>query len=443
VPSHESSRTSDKRIQTSALHVPKGNCAGNKVSEADKDCKSLTNASSLPFKYGSSAFRHVKALNPEEVTELGNSYSDVIVKTNSHIAEDTGTAHIRNLKPVFGMNQNYTPHFSQVPSDISSEKKGHQKLEGNRRITHQSPALCKGAHKKGSSHQSCATAAPKHGFDELSEGRLNIVRSKPILESCVNRSEDETTEKNSGTLDSVTSSSRTTGSWFVGDTLGSTSGNKNVTGRRGSFGVVGRANSFEYLPGHVYENNTLTDNMSLKRDAVTEYLPAENTLSHQVADFGERNVATNSDNVWESPAASTLSRDIEKGVTLLKNLVKSKTYDSDRRKKFVQRLVDRLVEASYAEGGECQEPDGSGLPPKPPVSVPACVSGVIVQVGHEDVSGGHSVRGTMEREEVSGESASEQQGIGKRQMTTSSSTRQAYFVTDKCVETGNSFTVDP
>jgi hypothetical protein len=44
----------------------------------------------------------------------------------------------------------------------------------------------------------------------------------------------------------------------------------------------------------------------------------------------------------------------------------------------------------------------------------------------------------MEREEVSGESASEQQGIGKQQIT-SSSTHQAYFVTDKCVETGNTF----
>jgi hypothetical protein len=420
-----------------------GNRVGIEVSATDKDCKSLTNASSIPCKYGSSAFRHVIALNPEEVTELGNNYSDIIDKTNSHVAEDTGTAyHIHNLKPVFRMNQNYTPQFSQIPSDISSENKGHHKLEGNRRITDQSPALCKGAHKKGSDHQLCSSASVKHGFDEMSEGRLNIVRSKPILESCVNQSEEENTEKNSGTLDSVTSSTRTTGSWFVGDTPQSTSGNKNVTGRRGSFGVVGRANSFEYLPGHVYENNTLTDNISLKRDAFTEYLPTENMLSHQVADFGERNFATNSDDVLGSPTASTLSRDIEKGVTLLKNLVKSKKYDPDRRKKFVQQLVDRLVLANYAKDSEGQEPHGSRLRPKSPVSTPACVSGVIVQVGHEDVSGGHSVRGTMEREEVSGESASEQQGIGKRQMATSSSTHQAYFVTDKCVETGNSFTVD-
>ena len=45
-------------------------------------------------------------------------------------------------------------------------------------------------------------------------------------------------------------------------------------------------------------------------------------LSHQVADFVERKFATNGDKVWESPAASTLSRDIEKGVTMLKDLVK-------------------------------------------------------------------------------------------------------------------------
>ena len=442
VPSHESSRMSDKHIQTSSLHVPIGNCGGTEVSETEKDCKSLTTASSLPCKHGSSAFRHVTALNPDQVTELENNYSDIIDKTNSHITEGTGTAqHMHNLKPVFAMNQNYI-RVSQIQSEnISYEKKGHHKLESNRRIINQSPASCKGAHKKGSDyHQSCSTAAETQGFDEMSEGRLNIAYGKPLLESCVNQSEEETTEKNSGTLDSVTSSTQTTGSWFVGDTPQSTSRNKNVTGRRGSFGVVGSANSFEYLPGHVYENNTSTVNTSLNRNTTTQYSPTENMLSHQVADFVECKFATNGDKVWESPAASTLSRDIEKGVTMLKDLVKSKTCNPDLRKKFVQQLVDRLVKTNYAEDSEFLESNVPRLPLKSLVSTPGCVSGVIVQkVSHEGVSGGHSVRGTMEREEVSGESASEQQGIGKQQMTTSSSTHQAYFVTDKCVETGNTF----
>lgn len=442
VPSHESSRMSDKHIQTSALHVPIGNYVGIEVSETEKDCTSLTTASSLPCKHGSSAFRHVTALNPEQVTELENNYSDVIDKTNSHITEDTGIAqHINNLKPVFGMNQNYT-RVSQIQSEnISCEKKGHLKLEGNRRIINQSPALCKGAHKKGNDdHQSCSTAAETQGFDEMSDGRLNIAHSKLLLESSLNQSEEETTEKNSGTLGSVTSSTQTTGSWSVGDTPQSTSGSKNVTGRTGSFGVVGSANSFEYLPGHVYENNTLTVNKRLNRNAITEYSPTENMVSHQVGDFVERKFATNGDKVWESPAASTLSRDIEKGVTMLKDLVKSKTYNPDLRKKFVQQLVDRLVKTNYAEDSEFLESNVSRLPPKSLVSTPGCVSGVIVQkISHEDVSGGNSVRGTMEREEVSGKSATEQQGIGKQRMTTSSSTHQAYFISDKCVETGNTF----
>ena len=246
VPSHESSRMSDKHVQTSALHVPVGNCVGIEVSETEKDCKSLTTASSLPCKHGSSSFRHVTALNPEQVTELESNYSDIIDKTNNHITEDTGNAqHIHNLKPVFSMNQNYT-HVSQIRSEnISCEKKGHHKLEGNRRIINHTPAICKGARKKGSNdRQSCSTAAETQGFYEMSEGRLNIAHSKPLLESCVNQSEEETTEKNSGTLDSVTSSTQTTGSWFVDDTPQSTSGNKTVTSRRGSFGVVGSANSF-------------------------------------------------------------------------------------------------------------------------------------------------------------------------------------------------------
>jgi len=441
VPSHESSRMLDKHIQTSALHVTIGNCVGIGVSETEKDCKSLTTASSLACKHGSSSFRHVTALNPEQVTELENNYSDIIDKTNSHITEDTGTAqHIHNLKPVFSMNRNNT-HVSQIRSEnISYEKKGHHKLEGNRRIINHNPAICKGARKKGSDdRQSCSTAAETQGFDEMSEGRLNIAHSKPLLESCVDQSEEETTEKNSGTLDRVTSSTQTTGSWFVDDTPQSTSGHKIFTGQRVLFGVVGGADSFEYLPGHVYENNTSTVNTSLNRNTITEYSPTENMLSHQVAGFVECKFATNSDKVRESPAASALSRDIEKGVTIIKDLVKSKTYNFDLRKKFVQQLVDSPVKTNYAEDSEFLESSVPRLPPKSLVSTPDCISGVIGQkVSHEDVSGEHSVRGTMEREEVSGESASEQQGIGTQQ-TTSSSTHQAYFVTDKRVETGNTF----
>jgi len=69
------------------------------------------------------------------------------------------------------MNQNYT-HVSQIQSEnISCEKKGHHKLEGNRRIINHSPALRKVACKKGSDdHQSCSTAAETQGFDDMSEG---------------------------------------------------------------------------------------------------------------------------------------------------------------------------------------------------------------------------------------------------------------------------------
>jgi len=106
----------------------------------------------------------------------------------------------------------------------------------------------------------------------------------------------------------------------------------------------------------------------------------------------------------------------------------------------VQQLVDRLIKKNYAEGSEFLESIVPSLPPKSLVSTPGCVSGVIVQkVSHEDVSGGHSVRGTGEREEVSGESASKQQVVDKQQMTTFSSTHHAYFINDKSVEKGNTF----
>jgi hypothetical protein len=442
VPSHESSRVSNKHMQTSATHVPVRNSIGIQVSGSEKDSKPLTTVSSFPCKHSSSAVRHVTAFNPEEETELGNSYLDIIDKTNSNVTENTVPAqHICNSKPIFFTNQNYT-HVSQTLSEHASETKNHHKLESNRKITNQSSAICKGAYRKGSSeHRCCSCAAETQGFDEMSAGRLNTDNSKSALQSCVNQSEEETTEKNSGTLDSATSSTHTTGSWFVGDTPQSTNGNKNITGRRGSFGVVGSANSFEYLPGHVYEN-TLTIDTGLHGNAITEYSSSENMSCHPVANFVEGNFTTNNNKVWESPAASTLSGDLEKGRILFEELVNSKTYNSDPRKKFVRQLVDRLVKTNYAQDSEFLDSHVPSGPPKSLVNSPGRVSGVAVQkVNQEDVSGGHTARRTMEREEVSGESASEQQGLSTLQTTYFTAHKATPgFMADKCGDTGNAFT---
>lgn len=448
VPNLDSPRISGKVVQTSAFHVPFRNSVGIQVSETAKDCKSLVSSPSFPHKVDGHDIRHVTS-NLEQDMELEGSDSDIVEKTDSNIAEDIRNAKHAHNSQLSSVEKNNYSHVSQIqPQNNSFQNINCHKLQCNRTNANQSSAVCKGAHKRGGNeHQWCLSAArtqqtvsERHA--RMSEdtnvqrphGSLNSNSIKPVVQSYVNQSEEEAT----GTLDSLTSSTRTVGSWFIGDTPQSNGNlNENESGRRGSSGVVGSANSFEYLPGHVYENNTLAVDINLYRKAITEDSSSESVSSHPLAGFIDSKFKINDDRFWGSSISSTFATDLEKGIALLKDLLNSKSCNSNIKKKLVRQVVNRLIETSYAEDNVLLE---SNVPWVPPKSLVNSGGYNVKKVGQEDMSGGHKVGRTMEREEVSGESASEQQGSRKPQVNhqpvASSTTHQDYFIAGKCPKTG-------
>jgi hypothetical protein len=443
VTNHDCPRKSDKLIQTSAFHAPVRNSIGIQVSETEKDCKSLCATSYFTRKHDDTALELVAASNPEQEIVLESTDSDIIDKTGSNSVEDAGTAK-HNPKRVSVVKQNYV-HVSQVqPQKQSYHEIKHRKLQGNRKVENQSSAFHKGIHKRGSSdHQwhLSADGTPQK-LSETSEGKLNVYISKLSPQMCVKQSEQDTTENNSGTLDSVTSSTRTTGSWFLGETPQSANENQNVSGRRGSSGVVGSANSFEYLPGHVYENNSLAVDTNLCRNTIAGHSFPESVSSHPSAGFAENKFEANNDKSWGSSVSSTLARDLEKGVSVLKGLLNSKSYNSKKKKKLVQQVMNRLTEKNSSEDKASLESNVPWVSPKSLIHAAGFVNGHTFQeASQEETSGEHKVRRAMERGEVSGESGSEQQGGSKPQPVTPSALHQAYFITDRGVQSGNALTL--
>lgn len=458
VPNHDSPRISSKLIQTSAFNAPIRNSVGIQVSETGKDCKSLGSISHFPCKIDDQAVRRVATSNLEQDTELKGTDSDIVGKSDSIMVEDIiNTRHAHNSQLSSVVKQNYTDVSQTQPQNNSFQKTNHHKLQHSRTIANQSSALCKGAHKRGSSeHQWCLSAARTQQtdlerHDKMSKdtsvqkpgGRLKIDSNKPVAQSSVNQSEEDAAEKNSGTLDSITSSTQTAGSWFIGDTPQSTNGNgnENESGRRGSSGVVGSANSFEYLPGHVYENNMLAIDVNLYKNVITEDSSSESVSSHPLASFVDSKFKIDDDKFWRSSASDTFITDLEKGIAVLKNLLNSRSYNCDVKKKLVQQVVNRLVETNYAEDNVLLESNVPWVPHKSPINSAGFVSSYIVEkVGQEDLNDGHELGRTVEREEVSGESASEHQGSRKppvnHQPVASSVAHQTYLIADKCAKMG-------
>jgi hypothetical protein len=160
-----------------------------------------------------------------------------------------------------------------------------------------------------------------------------------------------------------------------------------------------------------------------------------------LANFVDSKFKINDDQFWGSSISSTFATDLDKGIAVLKDLLNSKSYNSDIKKKLVRQVVNRLIETNYAEDNALLESNVPWVPPKSLVNSAGFVSGYIVKkVSQEDVSDGHKVGRTMEREEVSGESASEHQGSRKpsvnHQPAASSAAHQAYFIADKCAKMG-------
>lgn len=129
------------------------------------------------------------------------------------------------------------------------------------------------------------------------------------------------------TNDSVGSSAKSGGCW---------------TDKQDSMTVEDRVNSFEYLPGHVYENTE-------RQQPIVD--------SHGTSSISIQNQTSNNETpddrgkLWDdsASASSTLDKDVQRGVELFSDFVKgSCAKDSVLKKKLIERVVERLITKNYS-----------------------------------------------------------------------------------------------
>lgn len=133
-----------------------------------------------------------------------------------------------------------------------------------------------------------------------------------------------------GTLDSASSSTQTATSWCVNERKD----------QQISSGVIGRANSFEYLPGHVYENNC-----HIHANSLNEKLSSETSRSTS-SEACSAQIKPDDSVLWSS-ASSTLSRDLEKSIKMLQKLLDGRKDDPRLKNKLIAMVVNRLVSTNY------------------------------------------------------------------------------------------------
>ncbi|XP_039300306.1 uncharacterized protein LOC111046443 [Nilaparvata lugens] len=103
-------------------------------------------------------------------------------------------------------------------------------------------------------------------------------------------------------------------------------------------GVEDRANSFEYLPGHMYRPDDASgresSSISLNRNA-----SSHNELTDEA------------DKSWDVSNSSTFARDIERGVDMMLNFVQSsQVKSSELKKKLMKRVAEKLISTDISSG---------------------------------------------------------------------------------------------
>ncbi|KAJ4451033.1 hypothetical protein ANN_02469 [Periplaneta americana] len=366
VQKHDSPRMLDQVIQTSLFNVPKSHSVGIQVSTQNYTHKLDSGA------------------------EIEYSDDDIIDKTETIIEENLSRKqkHKLTLKH-FPNNEDLLVKEIKINSDLDT----------------------------ATGRESAITTK------YISVENMENTHSDKTTMQQVNQSEGET-EKNCGTLESEASSTQTAASWFMGDASHSAASNHVERCARTPHSVVGAAHSFEYLPGHVYENrNTTTGDSS-----------SESVSSHPSIGLSTKSGANIlSNEFWNSATSSTLATDIEKGVNLLKDLLKSSSYSSKAKKQLVRKVVSRIVETDYAEDKELLNSLHKNVPFVPPTSFvnsTAAVSVCNVQASGTDAQTGETKEGLKE-------SISENHS-DKCDQFSSHAADQSHRVADKCVGTDTS-----
>ncbi|XP_046979830.1 uncharacterized protein LOC124545070 isoform X1 [Schistocerca americana] len=120
-------------------------------------------------------------------------------------------------------------------------------------------------------------------------------------------------------------------------------------------GAVDSANSFEYVPGEIYQRH-----INNGADTVKNFSPGEerpHSAPSDVTSACTKSDVTDSGEVQAS-GASTLARDLEKSVQMLQKLVENHKSDAALRKKLVRSVVDKLVSSNYDDDqdDDCERP---------------------------------------------------------------------------------------
>lgn len=100
--------------------------------------------------------------------------------------------------------------------------------------------------------------------------------------------------------------------------------------------ITGRANSFEYFPGHVYEN---VPNGSGSHISSSETGRSRSTLPNTSSSINEK--------LWGD--SDSLVKDLERSVNILKSLVDANKCDKEIKKRLIHHVVKRLITAKYTD----------------------------------------------------------------------------------------------
>lgn len=110
-------------------------------------------------------------------------------------------------------------------------------------------------------------------------------------------------------------------------------------GVHGSTGVVGSANSFEYLPGEIFERSFPSSSEACRKSTDSPNPSSQTNSSSPVAnDF----IKSRNDS-----DSSTLKKSVEEGVVLLKKLISGKSMNGKMKKKLIQEIVNKLVDSDH------------------------------------------------------------------------------------------------
>lgn len=122
--------------------------------------------------------------------------------------------------------------------------------------------------------------------------------------------------------------------------------------------LTGRANSFEYLPGHMYEKKSSLGlrkqerppGISTSTETDSEPVrPISRAAHRKMMDSSSHD--TEDERLWGSPrvGSNTLVQDLERGVNLLKGVMENKSAGRRCKRELVRRIIKKLVSSEYVE----------------------------------------------------------------------------------------------